>query len=1767
MRFPRSSVAALAVLTLACLADPVVPSEPLPAVIARDKPEVRLVHFELGRRIEADTVTLSNNGDAPLGTIAIEGIAYGASGRSGWLDARLVPAPDGALLVLTPSYRNAAGTAADTAVVTLSASGAARTATVTAVARTIPGARFEFSIDPVTFVTVLGEIGELTNELAVRNGGNDTLRVRDPRVVHARTGADWLRVTRLAGTDSVSPRFRLTARTDGLPGGLDSALVIFESAPDQIVRAHPDTALVLMRVGLPRLGASAGVVSLTGIRGGEQVRPETVVLSNVGEGSFASLGRLTQAAPAYRTGEPRDWLTTRLDGATLTLTADPSGLAEGTYHASVETTSEHGGTLTVATELEVRLPGLTLNPTAVGFNAVEGGASPGVELVGISNSGSGTLATLGALSVGAPTHAAGEPGGWLAATLADSTVTLRATTGTLRAGTYHATVPVTSANGGSDLIEVTFALARPNDPPVMSLSTTQLDFAATRGDPDPAPSRVKVSNTGGGSLGALSLGPVTSIGDWLSASIAGDEVVVVARVGTLGKGTWTGTIEVRSEHGGNRSIVATLTVGVPVLTLSSTAASFSATQGGSASPTATTVVASNTGSGSYQSLGGVALGAVVYGAGQPTGWLSATRVDSMISLAAASAALPPGLYSATVPVASGNGGSTAIDVRLTVTTPAAQPALALASRAVGLAAAAGSATPVSEAVAYYNSGGGTDADLGPISAPLPGGAPWLSRTIGSGQITFRADPTGLAAGSYMATVTVSASPGGSVPVAVTLSVAATDQPPALALSSRSVSFASTEGAGANPSAQTVSLLNVGGGGVPALGTLARGPIGYGPGASGWLTTASLSGATGVLTLRPETGALGAGTYQATVPLTANAATSGSPDQVTVRFTVAPANGGGPATLALEATTASFSATAGGANPSTQSIDLYNSGAGGLGALDPLALGTVSYGAGASGWLSTASLNPTNGRITLGVSVGGLAAGTYDAVLPVTANGAGSPQAIDVTLTVAPASIAPELTLSTSRVGFAAQAGGGNPGGRSIQISNTGGGSLGALSLGAVSYSPGSPSGWLGRSLAGSTLSLSAQTGSLAAGSYSASFTVSAGATGVIGSPATVTVDFTVSPSPAPPVLTLSSRAQSFATRVGSNPAGQSVNAINTGGGDLSSLGTLTVGAIGYGAGATGWLSVTIAQATKIVTLTPAAGGLAAGSYTASVPINSPTGGSETIAVTLSVAAQNAPPRLEVSAPSLTFQAIRGSADPDPQIVTVSNAGGGTLQGVGVQSVSYGASATGWLSHVFDDPEVTFGVAAGGLPAGIHTANATIGSANGGSRSIAVSLEVKAPILTLSATALSFGTSQDDVDPPSPQTVTASNSGVGTTASLGALSLGPVSYPVGEPSGWLRTSLAGTTVTVSTATDGLPSGTFTASAPVSSEFGGSATIVATLTVAPGAAPPVLALSATSVDLAAIRGGADPAPQSITISNAGGQTLGEVRALAPPDAPWLDATVQGRQAVFSATSQGLDAGDYLATVVIATEHAGSRDVQVRLAVGAPVLALSSRLVTFGDTVGSPRTLRSDVFVTNSGVGDWAALGVLSVGTIRYGAGEPSGWLIEPTSDEVVPGAAVTLSARVGALPEGSYQALVPVRSTAGGEDTIVVRVAANRPDPALDRPAIEIASNDTAVTAITATRAAGDTAQFALRLAVRNPSNTAIALTGLRIGTPTYRVGSGGWIVGAYLDKTSAPFESPAELLVAIAPGGLVAGRYEADLPISSSVAKNSPVTLRIVLLIQ
>ncbi len=204
---------------------------------------------------------------------------------------------------------------------------------------------------------------------------------------------------------------------------------------------------------------------------------------------------------------------------------------------------------------------------------------------------------------------------------------------------------------------------------------------------------------------------------------------------------------------------------------------------------------------------------------------------------------------------------------------------------------------------------------------------------------------------------------------------------------------------------------------------------------------------------------------------------------------------------------SFAAIMGGANPAAQTFSISNSGG-----------GTLSWSVSDNAaWLS---LSPTagtgNGGVTVNVSAAGLAEGRYSASIISSATGA-SNVTVPVTFTIS--SAPPVMDVSPTSLTFVGTEGAGSPPNQTLSISNSGGSTL--------SWSASDNAAWLSLSPTAGTgngvVTVSVNTGTLAAGTYNGSITINATGAPSVTLPVTVTVNaapITYSTPPTPKGLRL-----------------------------------------------------------------------------------------------------------------------------------------------------------------------------------------------------------------------------------------------------------------------------------------------------------------------------------------------------------------------------------------------------------------------------------------------------------------------------------------------------------------------------------------------------------------------------------------------------------------------------------------------------------------------
>jgi len=735
-----------------------------------------------------------------------------------------------------------------------------------------------------------------------------------------------------------------------------------------------------------------------------------------------------------------------------------------------------------------------------------------------------------------------------------------------------------------------------------------LTFIATQGDIRSQTEYVTIGTTGAGTLIGPKVGTITHISGsgWItgavirtvvdSVTIAGPACFVTINPTGLTAATYTGSVTVTDARANNspQTIPITLIVqGIiapPLISFSGGSGipvSFSATEGG-ANPTPKTITIGNDGPGA---LAGVAVGNQRDLLGNAVTWINPSYSAPTVTIAPLISGLTAGNYNGTCDVTSTNAGNTprSIQVILNVSA-AALPNIKISVPSLSFSATAGGADPASQTVTITELGGGALGTLGTITLgtiQYAQGAAWAdTSSYAAGVVTVRCVTGTLGAGTYNCLIPIEATLAGNSPLyfPVSFTITAVAQPPVITLTGgvSTLAFTGTENVAASvPVSQTLTVANGGGGSFVNLRV-------QNPSAS-WLGV-SLVGST--ITVTPTVTGLIAGNYNATFDIIADNANPPVYTFPSVSLIVtAP-----PAQIVLTPSALTFAATAGGSNPVTQAVTVSN---GGGGSVLPISLGSPVYNGPGQTWADGTTLNGST--VTVACAVGSLAPGTYTCTISVfSASSSNSPQNIGVQFNVS-AAASSQLALAPSALTFNATAGGGNPANQTVAVSNSGGGSLGTVAQGTITYGAGGAQTWADTSsFAGSTETVRVVTGALPAATYTATIPITS--TLAINSPQNIAVQFVVAPAAAQ--IQLTPNALTFtAVSGGANPSNQTVAITNAGGG---SLGTLGLGTPVYpGGGPTGWAD-TSSLASTTITIRLATGALLPGTYTCTFPVTSTT---------------------------------------------------------------------------------------------------------------------------------------------------------------------------------------------------------------------------------------------------------------------------------------------------------------------------------------------------------------------------------------------------------------------------------------------------------------------------------------------------------------------------------------------------------------------------------
>jgi len=406
-----------------------------------------------------------------------------------------------------------------------------------------------------------------TTELSFTGAGGASFRVEGTvnglAWQAAVTGAPWLVVSPASGVLPAAVNVAVNA-VNLTPGVHTGTITVTAPGAAPSVRTVRVT-LTIASTQPPKLTIGSESITFK-FQQGDGTSSLALSLANEGGGTLSYTA-------AVRTASGGNWLAVAPQqgqltaGATqsLTLTASPRNLTEGTYTGAVTVTSG-GSTTTIPVTLAItRAQGkILLSQTGLSFVAVEGGGAPAPQTFGVLNEGAGELP----FETQATTLAGGNwlklknAAGRIVRPLRDvSFVEVGVDTAGLTAGDYYAEVRVTSPGVSPQIVTALVKVLPRGSNPGPEVRPTGLVFIGTPGSSPPSED-VRVANLFTGPTTYTSSSLTFDGSRWIShlppaASILPNEprrIVVQSNFSGITPGVKRGAVYLLFEDGTSRTV-------------------------------------------------------------------------------------------------------------------------------------------------------------------------------------------------------------------------------------------------------------------------------------------------------------------------------------------------------------------------------------------------------------------------------------------------------------------------------------------------------------------------------------------------------------------------------------------------------------------------------------------------------------------------------------------------------------------------------------------------------------------------------------------------------------------------------------------------------------------------------------------------------------------------------------------------------------------------------------------------------------------------------------------------------------------------------------------------------------------------------------------------------------------------------------------------------------------------------------------------------------
>ncbi len=784
----------------------------------------------------------------------------------------------------------------------------------------------------------------------------------DPLTWTASEDAGWFDLSVYSGTTPQTVGVNVSIA--GLTAGTYQDTVTID-APD--ADNTPQEVVVILNLAEPppEIGLSQTVFDFEAVEGAKVLLYDTLTISNLGGGTLnwgaANIEAWLVIDPTSGTA-PSD----------MELEVNTNGLAAGVYQDSIEITSATATNspqkVYVNLTISEPAPEIGLSQVTFNFNAIEGGSNPANQLLTISNIGGGTLNWSSANASGWLTH---DPNSGAIDGGNDQVTSLIVDISGLTDGVYTDTVTITdpAATNSPQEVEVILTVAEPA--PEIGVSPASFVFDAVVGS-NPADQSLDITNLGGGTLDWSA----SNLTAWLSldpaSGTAPSTVTLSVNTGGLTPGVYEDTITVTGVGATNSPVEIPVTLNVleltPVLVLSQSQFNFALVEG---TGTDTQQLDITNGGG----------GTLTWSAGNLTAWLTVSpdngTAPSTVDLTVDASGLAPGTYFDTVTVTAPGANDSPQEVEVVF---------------VIQEQAEFNITQDGEPVTQLIFSGETAKSLDPqvINLATSGAelgftidwmSEWLNADPAAGttpqDVTVSVDISGLGAGTYYDTLTISQAAKDAQPVEIEVVLDLVEPAGEFVVSPTEIIFNTEEGV--NPSAQNLTIES------DAAEIVWEAAFN-----TAWLNLSEFSGTTpSMIEVGADVTGLSAGTYYDTITI-AEVPLKAAPVEVPVTLNISEV---AQPILAVDSSTLGFEALVDGPNPPAKPVEISNAGTGILN-------WTASFDA---PWITVSDLSGTAPSVVnIGVDITGLVPDTYvDTVTIESAGADNSPQHIEVTLVVMP----------------------------------------------------------------------------------------------------------------------------------------------------------------------------------------------------------------------------------------------------------------------------------------------------------------------------------------------------------------------------------------------------------------------------------------------------------------------------------------------------------------------------------------------------------------------------------------------------------------------------------------------------------------------------------------------------------------------------------------------------------------------------------------------